>query len=227
MEIITIVFICFGVIVLGMLLFVLFFKPKGRKVFVEFYEEMNSGNWYKIQPKKTFVGRIFRDKDGVEKLKVPKKFSRVPIEAANIDDLIPTSIGTPVLMLAKDAEQLFRPMHCYIDDKKTFRAKVEQREPLSWLFQEQERINQQYKDKNFWTQYGALITVGIIIMGGLLTIWVTADKINELNDDFRADVLGDVREQKSFMVDLVNNIKGGINNNIETSEDAEKPPTSG
>lgn len=227
MEIATIVLIALIVIIAGMGIYLLVFQKKGRKVFLEFYEEMNAGNWYRVDAHKKYKGLVFRDKDGVEKLKIPRKFSKVNIEAPNIESLMPSSRGTPVLVMVKDAEQLFRPTNIKFDDKKTFRAKVEQREALSWLFQEKERTDKQYQGGDFFTKYGAMITLGIIIVGGLLTIWVTADKINELNDDYRGQVLGDTKEQKNFIRDLVNNINGGNNNNVETSEDAERPPNNG
>lgn len=227
MEIVHIILIVVATIVAGMFIYMMFFRAKGRRVYVEFYEEMKKDSWYRIDPHETYKGLLYRDQDGVEKLKIPKKFSKVPIEAVNIDSLIPSSTGKPIVMLAKDAEQLFRPMNCMIDDKKTFRAKVEQREPLSWLFQEKERTDQQYASKNKWAQYAAVMTLGIIIMGGLLTVWVTADKINELNDDYRAQVLKDTQEQKSWVVDLVNNINPAAPDNVEPSENAEVPPQSG
>lgn len=225
MEITTIVMICLIIGVSGMAIYLLAFANKGRKVYLEFYEEMGDGNWYRIDPDKTYKGLIFRDKDSVEKLKIPRKFSKTPLEAANVADLIPSSRGVPVLMMAKDAEQLFRPMNASIADKKTFKAKVEQREPLSWLVNENERVNRDYQNKDFWTKYGAMVTLGIIVVGALLIIYVTADKINELNDDYRAQVLQDVREDRSWMQDLVNNIKGNPVNNVETSTNADKPPT--
>lgn len=225
MEITTIVMICLIVGVCGMAIYLLAFANKGRKVYLEFYEEMGDGNWYRIDPDKSYKGIIFRDKDSVEKLRIPRKFSKTPLEAANVADLIPSSKGTPVLMMAKDAEQLFRPMHASILDKKTFKAKVEQREPLSWLVNENERVMRDYQSKDWFAKYGAMVMVGVVVIGGLLTIWVTADKINELNDDYRAQVLQDVREDKSWMQDLVNNIKGNPSNTVETSNGVDKPPT--
>jgi len=223
MAIATAVLISVLIFFIGAFIYIAFFGNKGRKVIIEFYEEMSNNAWYRIDPDKIYKGRIFRDKDGVEKLKVPKKFSKLSLEAVNINCLTPTNKGFAVVKMVKDAEGLFRSMAVEVIDNKTFRAKVEQREPLAWLLQEHERVKQQYQKKDRWAQLAPLALLGIIIIGGLLVIYSTGQQINELNDDYREQTLGEIKEQKSFVLDLVNNIKGENNNNVETSEDAEKP----
>lgn len=204
--------------------YIIFFAPKGRKVIIEFYEEMSNGAWFRIDAHKVYKGLIYRTKEGVEKFKVPKKFSKLPLEAINIDCLTPSNNGVPVVKLVKDAEGLFRPTQIQFDDKKKFKAKVEEREPLSWLFQEMERIQKQYAKNDLWSKIAPLAMLGVVVLGGLLTIYGTGQQINELNDDYREQTLGEITQQRSFVLDLVNNIKGENNNNVTTSDSAQKPP---
>ena len=208
-------------------LYVIFFKQKGRKVIVRFKEELANGHWIHIQPDKVHKGLLYRDNDSVEKLKVPKKFSKYPIEAPNLSSLLPSDKGMYVVDLVKDAEGLYRPSNVEIIDTKHFREKVEQRESMGWYINEKERSDKKYDKKDLWSKYGAVITIGVIAICGMMMIYVTGQQINELNDDYRQQTLGEISEQRSFLLDAVNNIKGETPINEQTSENADTPPSRG
>ena len=208
-------------------IYVFFFQRKGRKVIIRLKEELASGHWIHIEPDKAHKGLLYRDHDSVEKLKIPKKFSKYPIEAPNLTSLMPSDKGTYVVDVVKDAEGLYRPVNVEIIDAKTYREKVEQRESMGWYINEKERSDKKYQKNDMWSKYGAVVTIGVIAIAGMMMIYVTGQQINELNDDYRQQTLGEIQEQRSFLLDAVNNIKGETPINEDTSENTDRPPSRG
>jgi hypothetical protein len=205
-------------------IYFIFFGNKGRKVFIEFYELYGGDKPVLLNADKRAVG-IIKTIDGKEKFKIPRKYSADYLTPPPNNCIIQAKGNKDVVRLLRVAQGIFVPLSQELKGTKNeyFQYINEQTEPYAWSINERNILSERTKKNDLWTKIAPVAILGIVIIGGLLTIYSTGQQINELNDDYRQQTLGEIQQQKSFVLDLVNNIKGENNNNVTTSDSAQKP----
>lgn len=200
------------------------FRPKGRKVFLEFYE-LKGGTPRLLNPKKRIFGRVFR-KDGREKLKIPGRYSKFPLQAPTDECYINCKGDFDLLRLLKVSEELYVPLQYHVMEKSKgyIDAINEQSEPISWMLTENEGLAERHKKQDFWSKYATIITVAVVGIVALLIIYGTGQQINDLTDGYRQEVLGEIKNERNFLTEVVNNINGKNNNDDEVAKDTDAPP---
>lgn len=208
-------------------LYVLFIKPKGRTLLIEFYELYGGEKPVLVNPNKRDKGIIINH-EGKMKFKIPLKYSKIPLSPPPANCIIRTKGKFDLVRLLKVSEGIYVPMqHTLANlDSDYVQYINEQTEPYNWADNEKNILAQRTTTADKWAKYAPLVVIGIVVLAGLLTIYMTADNINKLMDDYRGEVLGEITEQRSWALDIVNNIKGDSQSNSMVQTDTPNVPPS-
>lgn len=214
----------FFIIGVGLVVLLLLFNKKGQKVQIRIFEEVSQNIRVEISPTEKIFGRIVREKN-IEKLHIPKRFSPLPLEGVDPKMFILSDSSWPLVYLMKDAEGMFRPINVKFDDKKNMLQKVEDRDTVSWMMAENERLDRDYSVKDWWQTYGSAVILGGTVFFCLMAIFITGQQINEMTDSNISVLNADRTQFTETLSDIVNNINNnGQNTDVETSENAQRPP---
>jgi hypothetical protein len=192
-----------GFIIIGVLVALIIMQGgKGRTIYVERFEQKN-GTLVSLDPKKPIKAKQYRNENGIEILRLPKKYSKEAIEGVSPEHENLTSTGISKVRLLKVAEEIYVPlMASKVKNKFIYTDLIINRDAAAFYIDEIKRNAERYKNQSsFWERYGGLIGVafvGVILL--IAIIFITR---------FATEQMDAARAVESQSVDkILNTLKG-------------------
>lgn len=225
----------------GFVVYDIFFSNKGQKVLIETYRMVNNVI-VRTNVKGNIIGYMRRD-NGVDKLFLPKKFSKVPIEGVKDNDLVMTTAEVPIMRLLQRGEGLFNPIRLdqeWYLEKRTENGKEVQeklpkmrdivldREMVQWAITEEKLLAERHKTEKKANWMPAVILGSAIIIAGIIILG-SINMAKSLYQEEAGKLLEETQETQSLASRTLEIIQGGgtnqKNTNIQTNASA--PPSGG
>lgn len=211
--------ISIGLIIIGALVYmILRTGNKGTKILVERFEERN-GSLVSMDAKKAIIAKQFRNKSGIEVLRLPRKYSKEDIEGVSPKHTNLTSNGMAKARLLMVAEEVYIPLLASkVTNKQIYTDLIDNRDAVAFYLDERVRNSERYKDKlSFMEKYGGII--GVAFVGVILLISII------FITRFATEQMADAREESvSTTNKILDTLKGFTGQNqvstaVETTVD--------